>query len=88
VAVFESRRGKIINAEFTRKGDASLVTIGARITLVSEGERLGVIGLWERLPKRPDLDLKIENRLNFAGHLSNVIRGGSSYHQFARSKPS
>ena len=83
VAVFESGRGKIVNAEFTKRGDPFFKHETALVLpLVSEGERLGVIGLWERQKNKPqfrpqDRDLG----LTIAGHLSNVIRADQAIGQ-------
>jgi len=76
VAVFESGRGKIVNAEFTRKGDKFFGhDMALVLPLISEGERLGVIGLWQRLPNKPQFRPQDrELGLTIAGHLSNVIR--------------
>lgn len=76
VAVFESGRGKIVNAEFTRKGDKFFAhDMALVLPLISEGERLGVIGLWQRLPNKPQFRPQDrELGLTIAGHLSNVIR--------------
>lgn len=83
VAVFESGRGKIVNAEFTRKGDKFFGHDMALILpLVSEGERLGVVGLWQRLPNRPQFRPQDrELGLTIAGHLSNVIRADQAIRQ-------
>ncbi|MDR3615150.1 MAG: diguanylate cyclase [Candidatus Obscuribacterales bacterium] len=83
VSVFESGRGKIVNVQYSRKGDSFFGhDVALVLPLVSEGERLGVIGLWQRLPNRPefrpaDRDLG----LTIAGHLSNVIRADQAISQ-------
>lgn len=83
VAVFESGRGKIVNAEFTRRGDPFFGhDMALVLPLVSEGERLGVIGLWQRLPNK--LQFRPQDRelgLTIAGHLSNVIRADQAIMQ-------
>lgn len=83
VAVFESGRGKIINAEFTRKGDPFFGhDMALVLPLVSEGERLGVIGLWQRLPSKPQFRPQDrELGLTISGHLSNVIRADQAIMQ-------
>jgi diguanylate cyclase (GGDEF)-like protein len=83
VAVFESGRGKIVNAEFTRKGDPFFGhDMALVLPLVSEGERLGVIGLWQRLPAKPQFRPQDrELGLTIAGHLSNVIRADQAISQ-------
>jgi diguanylate cyclase (GGDEF)-like protein len=88
VAVFESGRGKIFNAEFTRKGDPFFKHETALVLpLVSEGERLGVIGLWERMKNKPQFRLQDrELGLTIAGHLSNVIRADQAIGQLRADK--
>lgn len=83
VAVFESGRGKIVNAEFTRKGDPFFGhDMALVLPLISEGERLGVIGLWQRLSNKPSFRPQDrELGLTIAGHLSNVIRADQAIHQ-------
>lgn len=83
VNVFESGRGKIVNAEYTRKGDPFFGRDMALVLpLVSEGERLGVIGLWQRLPNKPQFRPQDrELGLTIAGHLSNVIRADRAISQ-------
>ncbi|HEY9714497.1 MAG TPA: GAF domain-containing protein, partial [Chroococcales cyanobacterium] len=83
VAVFESGRGKIVNAEFTRKGDPFFGhDMALVLPLVSEGERLGVVGLWQRLPNKPEFRPQDrELGLTIAGHLSNVIRADQAISQ-------
>jgi diguanylate cyclase (GGDEF)-like protein len=83
VAVFESGRGKIVNAEFTKRGDPFFKHETALVLpLVSEGERLGVIGLWERLKNKPQFRPQDrELGLTIAGHLSNVIRADQAIGQ-------
>ena len=83
VVVFESGRNITVNAEFSRKADPYFGHDMALILpLISKGDRLGVIGLWQRLPNKPqfrpqDRDLG----LTIAGHLSNVIRSDQAVHQ-------
>jgi diguanylate cyclase (GGDEF)-like protein len=75
-SVFDSGHCKVINMEYSRKGDPFFGHDTALVLpLVAEGERLGVFGLWQRQsykaqfrPQDRDLGLTI------AGHLSNVIR--------------
>jgi len=76
VSVFESGRGKVINMEFSRKGDPFFShDMALVLPLVSEGERLGVFGLWQRQANRPQFRPQDrELGLTIAGHLSNVIR--------------
>jgi diguanylate cyclase (GGDEF)-like protein len=83
VAVFESGRGKIVNAEFTRKGDPFFGhDMALVLPLVTEGERLGVFGLWQRLPNKPQFRPQDrELGLTIAGHLSNVIRADQAIQQ-------
>lgn len=83
VAVFESGRGKIVNAEFTRKGDPFFGhDMALVLPLISEGERLGVIGLWQRQPNKPQFRPQDrELGLTIAGHLSNVIRADQAISQ-------
>ncbi len=76
VAVFKSGPGKVINMEESRKPDLYFKHDTALILpLISEGERLGVIGLWQRQSQQKPF--KAQDRelgLTIAGHLSNVIR--------------
>ncbi|HEY9679202.1 MAG TPA: diguanylate cyclase [Drouetiella sp.] len=83
VAVFDSGRGKIVNAEFTRKGDPFFGhDMALVLPLVSEGERLGVVGIWQRLPNKPQFRPQDrELGLTIAGHLSNVIRADQAIQQ-------
>jgi diguanylate cyclase (GGDEF)-like protein len=76
VAVFESGRGKEINMEYSRKSDSFFGHDMALILpLVSEAERLGVVGLWQRHSnKSPYRAEDRELGLTIAGHLSSVIR--------------
>jgi len=83
VAVFESGRGKVVNMEFSRKGDPFFKhDMALVLPLISEGARLGVIGLWRRQPKRPQFRPQDrELGLTIAGHLSNVIRADQAVQQ-------
>lgn len=83
VEVFKSGRGKMINMEYSRKGDPYFKhDIALVLPLTSEGARLGVIGLWQRLPNRPDFRPQDrELGLTIAGHLSNVIRADQAIQQ-------
>jgi diguanylate cyclase (GGDEF)-like protein len=77
VSVFKSGPGKVINMEESpRKADPYFKHETALILpLISEGERLGVIGLWQRQSKQtPFRAQDRELGLTIAGHLSNVIR--------------
>ncbi len=80
VSVFKSGHGKVINMEESRKSDAYFNHDTALILpLISEGERLGVIGLWQRQSKQtPFRAQDKELGLTIAGHLSNVIRAESA----------
>lgn len=83
VQVFESGRGKVVNAEYTRKGDPFFGHDTALIVpLLSEGERLGVLGLWERSPgtsafRAQDRELA----LTIAGNLASIIRADQAIAQ-------
>lgn len=83
VAVYESGRGKIVNAEFTRKGDPFFGhDMALVLPLISKGDRLGVIGLWQRLPNKPQFRPQDrELGLTIAGHLSDVIRADQAIYQ-------
>jgi diguanylate cyclase (GGDEF)-like protein len=76
VSVFESGRGKVINMEYSRKGDPFFShDMALVLPLVSEGERLGVFGLWQRQTNKQQFRAQDrELGLTIAGHLSNVIR--------------
>jgi diguanylate cyclase (GGDEF)-like protein len=76
VNVFESGRGKVINMEYSRKGDSFFGhDMALVLPLVSEGERLGVVGLWQRQSNKNQFRAQDrELGLTIAGHLSNVIR--------------
>lgn len=83
VSVFDSGRSKFVNMEYSRKGDPFFGhDMALVLPLVSEGSRMGVIGLWQRQPKRPQF--RPEDRelgLTIAGHLSNVIRADLAVQQ-------
>jgi len=83
VSVFKSGPGKVINMEESRKSDPYFKHDTALILpLISEGERLGVIGLWQRQSKQTQF--KAQDRelgLTIAGHLSNVIRAETAVMQ-------
>ena len=83
VEVFKSGRGKMINMEYSRKADQFFKhDMALVLPLTSEGTRLGVIGLWKRLPNRPDFRPQDrELGLTIAGHLSNVIRADQAIQQ-------
>jgi diguanylate cyclase (GGDEF)-like protein len=76
VAAFEYGRGKVINMEYSKRGDSFFGhDVALVLPLVSEGERLGVVGLWQRqIDKNPFRAQDRELGLTIAGHLSNVIR--------------
>ena len=83
VAVFESGRGKVINVEYTKKGDSFFGhDMALVLPLVSEGERLGVFVLWER--KSDKMQFRLQDRelgLTIAGHLSKVIQAEQAISQ-------
>ncbi len=83
VAVFESGRGKVINDEYTKKGDSFFGhNMALVLPLISEGERLGVFVLWER--KSEKLQLRLQDRelgLTIAGHLAKVIQAEQAISQ-------
>ena len=83
VQVFESGRGKVVNAEYTRKGDPFFGHDTALIVpLLSEGERLGVLGLWERSPGTPPFRAQDrELALTIAGNLASIIRADQAIAQ-------
>jgi diguanylate cyclase (GGDEF)-like protein len=76
VSAFESRGGRVINMEYTKRGDPFFGhDVALVLPLVSEGEKLGVVGLWQRhKDKGPFRVQDRELGLTIAGHLSNVIR--------------
>jgi diguanylate cyclase (GGDEF)-like protein len=76
VSAFESGRSKVINMEYSRKGDPFFGhDMALVLPLVSEGERLGVFGLWQRQSNKSQFRPQDrELGLTIAGHLSNVIR--------------
>jgi diguanylate cyclase (GGDEF)-like protein len=82
VSVYESGRGKVINAEYTRKGDSFFHHDTALIVpLISEGERLGVLGLWE-LPKAQQFRAQDrELAITIAGNLASIIRADQAIQQ-------
>ena len=81
--VFQSGRQKIVNSEYSRKPDPFFKNDMALVLpLISEGTRLGVIGLWQRANNRQDFRLQDrELGLTIAGHLSNVIRADQAIQQ-------
>jgi diguanylate cyclase (GGDEF)-like protein len=83
VAVFESGRGKVINVEYSKKGDSFFGhDMALVLPLVSEGERLGVFVLWER--KSDKMQFRLQDRelgLTIAGHLSKVIQAEQAISQ-------
>jgi diguanylate cyclase (GGDEF)-like protein len=76
VTAFDNGRGKVINMEPTKRGDPFFGhDVALVLPLVSEGERLGVVGLWQRQTDKNQF--RVQDRelgLTIAGHLSNVIR--------------
>ena len=74
--VFESGKLKTVNLEFSKRGDPFFGHDTAMIIpLMSEGEKLGVLGLWKRKQGSPmlrpqDRDLA----LTVAGNLASIIR--------------
>jgi hypothetical protein len=76
VSAFESGRAKIVNADPSREGDSFFGHDMALILpLISGGDRLGVIGLWQRLSAKTRFRPQDrELGLTIAGHLSKVIR--------------
>lgn len=83
VTVYETGKGKMINAEFSRRGDPYFEHETALVVpLISEGERLGVLGLWSRLPNRPQLNPQDKDlALNIAGQLANIVRADQAITQ-------
>jgi len=75
VEVCESGRGKIVNAELTNAGDQFFGhDMALLLPLISKGNRLGVFGLWQRLPKKPRFRPQDrELALTIAGHLSDIL---------------
>jgi diguanylate cyclase (GGDEF)-like protein len=83
VSVFESGRGKVINAEYSRKGDSYFGHDSALVVpLVAEGETLGVLGLWERVPDKQQLTEHDQVlALTIAGQLVSFIRADQAIAQ-------
>ncbi len=83
VAVFESGRVRKINLEPSRKGDPYFKHDTALVVpLLSEGERLGVLGFWQRMPGRIELRQKDEDLvLNISGQLATFIRADQAIAQ-------
>jgi len=83
VQVYESGRVKPINVEYTRKGDPFFGHDTALVVpLLSEGERLGVLGLWERRPNQPQLRPQDNDlALTVAGQLASTIRADQAITQ-------
>jgi diguanylate cyclase (GGDEF)-like protein len=88
VSVFESGRGKVINAEYTRKGDPFFQHDTALIVpLISEGERLGVMGLWERHSGSPHFRAQDrELAITIAGNLASIIRADQAIAQLRQDR--
>ncbi|MBX9687042.1 MAG: GAF domain-containing protein, partial [Candidatus Obscuribacterales bacterium] len=74
--VFESGKLKIINQEYSKRGDSVFAHDTAMIIpLMSEGEKLGVLGLWKRKHGSPMLRPQDrELALTVAGNLASIIR--------------
>lgn len=83
VAVYEVGRVRKINLEPTRKGDPFFKhDMALVVPLVSEGERLGVLGFWQRMPNQAELRQKDEDLvLNIAGQLAVFIRADQAIAQ-------
>ncbi len=80
VEVFLSGQQKLINEEYNRKPHPTFRDQMALVLpLVSEGTRLGVIGLWKRAENRHDLHKELG--ITIAGHLSDVIRADQAIQQ-------
>lgn len=73
---FESGKLKTVNLEYSKKADAFFGHDTAMIIpLMSEGERLGVLGLWRRNQGSPSLRPQDrELALTVAGNLASFIR--------------
>jgi hypothetical protein len=78
VAVYHSGRGATINVNADSSGQSDQFfgrDLALLLPLISKGERLGVIGLWQRLPNKPQFRPQDrELGLMIAGHLSDVMR--------------
>jgi len=83
VATYQASRGKLINVELPVKLDPFFGDDMAIILpLISNGERLGVIGLWQRLPNTPQYRPQDrELALTIAGHLSLAIESDRKVRQ-------
>jgi diguanylate cyclase (GGDEF)-like protein len=83
VVAFEQGRGKVINVEYTKKGDSFFGhDMALVLPLVSEGERLGVFGLWQRKSDR--VQFRLQDRelgMTIAGHLAKVIQAEQAISQ-------
>ncbi len=83
VSVFLSGHAKVINAEYTRKGDPFFRHDTALIIpLLSEGEGLGVLGLWEH--RQDAAPFRFQDRdlaLTIAGNLASIIRADQAIAQ-------
>lgn len=83
VSVYESGRSKVINAEPTHKRDPVFVDQAALIVpLQSEGERLGVMGLWKRVVNKPQFRAPDrELAITIAGNLAGIVRADQAIAQ-------
>lgn len=83
VAVYDSGRARKINLEPTRKGDPFFRhDMALVVPLLAEGERLGVLGLWQRMPNKPELRQKDEDLvLNISSQLATFIRADQAIAQ-------
>ncbi len=83
IQVFESAKLKTINQEYSKRGDAVFGHDTAMIIpLMSEGERLGVLGLWKRKQGSPMLRPQDrELALTVAGNLASFIRADQAIAQ-------
>lgn len=75
VAVYESGRSKVVSADSSTTDPYFGNDMALILPLISKGESLGVIGLWQRMPSRRKFRPQDrELALTIAGHLANVIR--------------
>jgi diguanylate cyclase (GGDEF)-like protein len=83
LTAYESGKLKTVNAEYSRRGDPYFGHDTALVVpLISEGERLGVLGLWSRLPNRPALRPEDKDLVgNIAGQLANIVRADQAIAQ-------
>lgn len=83
VGVYESGRIRKINLVPSRKGDSYFRHHTALVVpLGSEGERLGVLGFWQRMDNQPELRQRDEDLLlNISGQLATFIRADQAIAQ-------